>query len=189
LDFKNLDEIEEKLIGFIEEIRVFDIVILNAGILSEIKDMIDTTMNEISSVMRVNVWANKEIIDTLFKLNPKVQQIVAISSGAAVSGARGWNAYAISKAALNMMISLYSKEIPQTHFTSLAPGVVDTEMQEYIFNLPAEKTYPVIQRLKEMKKNGEMPDPDAAAKYLVRAMPLLKDYESGVFVDIRDFDS
>ena len=59
-------------------------------------------------------------------------------------------------------------------------------MQKYIYSLPVEKTYPVIERLKEMRDNGEMPDPDSAAKYLIKAMTILKQYESGAFVDVRD---
>ncbi len=186
MDLKNFDNMMDKLKGFIGNRKEFDLVILNAGLLPEIKDLIDTSMNEISTVMRVNVWANKNIIDTLFKLQHKVQQIVAISSGASLSGERGWNAYAISKAALNMLISLYSEEIPETHFSSLAPGVINTGMQEYIYNLPEERSYPVMKKLKEMRENDEIPDPASAAKYLVEAIKQVKRYDSGDFVDIRE---
>ena len=43
--------------------------------------------------MDVNVWTNKVLIDVLFEQLDSIDQIVAISSGATGSGARGWNAY------------------------------------------------------------------------------------------------
>ena len=65
--------------------------------------------------MQINVWANKLIIDTLLANINNVKQIVGISSGASQSGARSWNGYALSKAALNMLISIYSAEVSNTH--------------------------------------------------------------------------
>ena len=46
--------------------------------------------------MELNVWANKELIDTL-ALHAKVKQIVGISSGAAINGSKGWGSYSLSK--------------------------------------------------------------------------------------------
>ena len=186
----SLDLMDENTSGeikdFLRDTKILDLVVLNAGILPPVNDLKNTTMSDINKVMRVNVWANKEIIDTLSEIFEEIKQIVAISSGAAVSGARGWNAYAISKAALNIMISLYSKEIAGTHFSAVAPGVIDTGMQEYIFGLPEEKHFPVVKRLREMRDNGEMLSPEEAAKNLVRVFPLLKQYKSGEFIDVRD---
>lgn len=186
MDLNKDQDMTKALRNFIGEEKIIDLVILNAGILPEIDVMINIPVSEIKKVMQVNVWANKYLLDALFKLRHEVQQIIAISTGAAVSGARGWNAYAISKAALNMMISLYSKEFPQTHFTALAPGVIDTGMQDYLCSLPEEKNFPVIQRLKEMREKGEMLTPEEAATNLIRVIPLLKGYDSGEFVDIRE---
>ncbi len=111
-----------------------DLAILNAGIIGELKDMSDTSLSEIKAVMDLNVWANKVILDHLKRRT--IKQIVAMSSGASVSGARGWNAYALSKAALNMLIRLYAQEMPNTHLTALAPGLIDTPMMEHIVNYP-----------------------------------------------------
>lgn len=172
--------------GFFKNTKILDLVVLNAGILPPVNDLKSTMMSDINKVMRVNVWANKEIIDTLSEISEEIKQIVAVSSGAAVSGARGWNVYSISKAALNMMISLYSKEMPDIHFTALAPGVIDTGMQEYIYGLPEEKHFPVVKRLREMRDSGEMLSPEEAVKNLVRVFPLLKRYKSGEFLDVRD---
>ncbi|MCD6212853.1 MAG: SDR family NAD(P)-dependent oxidoreductase, partial [Sulfurovum sp.] len=118
--------------AFIEN-HAFDIVILNAGLLGEIKTLAQTDLNEIKEVMEVNVWANKELIDTLNEY-AHVKQIVGISSGAAVNGSKGWGAYSLSKAGLNMLLSVYAKELPGIHFTALAPGVIDTPMVRRIIH-------------------------------------------------------
>lgn len=184
-DISRFRELKTNLISFFNGTKVLDLVILNAGILSGIKDLKDTGLDEIEKVMQVNVWANKVLIDNFFEIMVEIKQVVAVSSGAAVSGARGWNAYSLSKATLNMLINLYAKEFTETHFCALAPGLVDTAMQEYIFSLEDEDKYPVVQRLKEAKKSGRMPTPAEAAQKFAEAAVTAKKYESGVFLDVR----
>ncbi|MGC9342520.1 MAG: SDR family NAD(P)-dependent oxidoreductase, partial [Bacteroidales bacterium] len=135
----------------------------------------------------VNVWANKVLIDVLFDTVGTIKQLVAISSGASVSGSRGWNAYALSKAGLNMLIDLYSKEHTNCHFCSLAPGLIETGMQDYIKSLPEEmeKEYPVIRKLKDARGTDKMPDPVEAASRIADSISKALDYESGRFLDVR----
>jgi NAD(P)-dependent dehydrogenase (short-subunit alcohol dehydrogenase family) len=184
-DITRFSELETNLFSFLKDVQVFDLVILNAGVLNEIKDLKDTSLHEIKKVMDVNVWANKILIEALFREVNKIRQVVAVSSGAAVSGARGWNAYSLSKATLNMLINLYAKEYPGTHFCALAPGLVDTGMQDYIFSLEDDEKFPIVKRLKEAKGTGKMPKPDEAARSFARAVKLAKNYESGIFLDVR----
>jgi benzil reductase ((S)-benzoin forming) len=186
LDLSDFEDIRKRLPFFLNGLGTLHLVILNAGILNPVKDLKDTGLDEIRNVMDVNVWANKVVIDVLFKNVNTIQQIVAISSGAAVSGSRGWNAYALSKAALNMMISLYAAEHTGTHFCSLAPGLIDTAMQDYIYNLPEDDTYPVVQMLKKAKGTEQMPQPEQAAQIISEVIKNATDYESGSFLDVRN---
>jgi len=158
----------------------FEIVILNAGLLGPIDNMYQTDSSKIKEVMEVNVWANKELIDTLY-LHAHVKQIVGISSGAAINASKGWGAYSLSKSALNMLLSLYAKELPQIHFSALAPGVIDTPMVRHIIHKVDDVKFPSAKQLKE----GTIQTPKAAAKLLINTFPKLLDYESGSFVDIR----
>ncbi len=185
-DLGNFKELEQKLPSFLPKETNFELVILNAGILNEVKDLKETSVNEIKRTMNINVWANKVLIDVLFKHVRKIKQVVAISSGASISGSRGWNAYALSKATLNMLIKLYSKEYIETHFCALAPGLIDTNMQDYIYNLPDEEKFPVIQKLKKARGTELMPDPKKAAGQIAQAIEKVKGLESGSFFDIRD---
>ncbi len=163
--------------------RSFDIVILNAGLLGEIQPLYLTDLADLKDVMEVNVWANKELIDTLHK-NAQVKQIVGISSGASVNGSEGWGAYAISKAGLNMLLKVYAKELPEIHFTALAPGVINTPMVQHIIENVDDKLYPSAKRLKE----AEIREPQKAAKLLIDTFPKLLAYESGSFLDVRTMD-
>lgn len=185
LDLSDFDGILETVPGFLGGIDRINLMILNAGILNTVKDLRDTTLEEIRKVMDINVWSNKLLIEACFQTVKNIDQVVAISSGASVSGSRGWNAYALSKAALNMLIDLYSKEYVNTHFCALAPGIVDTDMQDYISDLPDAVDYPVVQKLKKAKNTSDMPMPEVAANILINAMKKVRKYESGSFLDVR----
>ncbi len=179
LNLHSLEKITPVVERFLEDVEL-DLAILNAGILGELKDMSDTSIHEIETIMNLNVYANKVILDCL--KNRTIKQVVAISSGASVSGARGWNAYSLSKAALNMLIRLYVAEMPNTHLTALAPGLIQTPMMEYILTHADRKKFPVVERL----ANSKRLDPMDAAILLADIFPKLLEYPSGEYVDIRN---
>lgn len=184
IDLSDLDSLPAKLKSILVKTQKIDLAILNAGILGKIADMRESSLDNIKKVMDTNVWSNKVLIDNLAKYNIP-NQIVAISSGAAVSGSRGWNAYSLSKAALNMLISLYADEIPEVHFSALAPGLVDTQMQEYISSLPKDKQFPTMQRLKKARGTVDMPKPDIIAPKIAETINKIQGESSGEFFDVR----
>ncbi|MDH5718171.1 MAG: SDR family NAD(P)-dependent oxidoreductase [Spirochaetia bacterium] len=189
VNLAKFDEIERNLEGLFEHTKSIDIAILNAAILGEISDLAEADLTEVKKIMDVNVWANKIIFDFFIHSKINVKQIVAISSGASKSGGRGWNGYGISKAALNMLVQLYASEMPETHITALAPGLIDSSMQEYISSLShdtAEK-FPTVKRLKEARGTNDMPKPKEAAKKIISFLPKLLTMPSGKYYDIRDF--
>ena len=159
----------------------FDLVILNAGVLGEIDTLSNIQLSDIKEVMEINVWANKELIDTLSN-HATVTQIVGISSGAAVNGSKGWGPYSLSKSALNMLLKVYAKELPDIHFSTLAPGIIKTPMTDIIIEKVDEAVFPSAKKLKE----SYIQTPQEAAKNLMFVIPKLLDYESGSFVDVRE---
>lgn len=185
LDLSALDTIGETVKNFVPQGARYDVVVLNAGVLSAIEDLAKTSLEDIFRVMDINVWANKVLIDALLS-RAQVRQLVAISSGAAVSGSRGWNAYALSKATLNAMIKLYAAEQPEVHFSALAPGLVDTTMQDYLCGLPEDARFPKMDALKSARGTPDMPDAQTLAPRLVEVFDTLyQEHPSGAFVDIR----
>jgi benzil reductase ((S)-benzoin forming) len=185
IDLADADAGEGLLNGQIQDVSRFDVIILNAARLGEIRDMQDTPLADLRETMEMNLWANKWVLDAMFSQGRAVQQVVAISSGASQSGSRGWNGYSLSKAALNMLIKLYAGERLETHFTSLAPGLIDTPMQDYLTQLPEDDRFPPLKVLKAAKGTEAMPDGETCARKLVELLPGLLRLESGSYADIR----
>ena len=187
----DLAEFQSVALGIREliDVRELDLVILNAGIVGTFGNMADASLEGLHEIMDVNVWSNKIIIDFLASDTISVKQIVAISSGASRSGAKGWNGYGISKAALNMMIQLYAAERPETHFCALAPGLVDSPMQEYLCNIDEDTSYPILEKLKSARDSVSMPQAADAAGLIaevIHKLPTL--VKSGAYADIRKLE-
>lgn len=174
----------ESLGDLIAGVKHWDRVFLNAGRLGEIRDMVETPLEDLRMTMEINVWANKWVLDRLYD-TATIDQVIAISSGASVSGSRGWNGYSISKAALNMMVKLYAGERPETHFVSLAPGLVDSGMQDYLTALPPDERFPPLEILREAKGTDKMPDGRTCAEMIIGELPRIREVKSGEFADIR----
>jgi len=186
-DLSDLDGIPSAMSELLTDATHLDLVILNAGVLGPIRDLVNTPMDELQHVMDINTWANKILLDTLIRRGVTVDQVIGISSGAAVSGNRGWNSYSLSKAAFVMLLRLYAAELPATHFCSVAPGLVDTAMQDYLCGLDEAhaSTFPSVARLQSARGTEAMPGPEALAPRLLRIFDQVLDRPSGDFVDIR----
>jgi len=188
-DLARTDELPEILTALLEGVTGLDLVVLNAGILGRFGDMHDVPLATMKRVMDVNLWANKAVLDHLMKRVPDIRQVVAVSSGASVSGNRGWNAYALSKCALNMMVRLYAREFPETHFSAFAPGLVDTAMQDYLCGLPESDTHPTLAVIKGRRNTSHMPNPASASDRFIRAFSeLFRSVKSGEYTDIRKME-
>ena len=175
-----------KMLALVEDIRQFDLVILNAGVLGKFGDIGDAEFADLKHTLNVNLWANKVVLDTLFTAGIAVDQVVTISSGAAVNGNRGWSGYAISKAALNMLTMLYAAERPDTHFCALAPGLVDTDIQEELLKVSDDSRYPSLANINAKRGTDDFPKAGVLAPRLADAIARLPNLvESGAFADIR----
>ncbi len=163
-----------------------ELVVLNAGALGKIGDMCEIDLDAFREMMEINVWSCKTVLDFLLAGELSVAQVVAISSGAAVNGNRGWNAYSVSKAALNMLTKLYAVERPEVHFSALAPGLVDTAMQDYLCEHPEDVRFPSLEVLRSKRNTIEMPTPTELAPRLAEVISRVPSLlESGGFLDIR----
>lgn len=162
-----------------------DIVFLNAGVLGPVARLRDTPLETLREVMDINLWANKLIMDHLAAQDTSPAQVIMLSSGAARRGHYGWGAYALSKAALNMLAQLYAHELPDSHITALAPGLVDTDMQAELRAVDAQ-AFPSVRRLHEAAGSSAMPPPATAAARIIDCLEALRGRPSGQFVDMRE---
>jgi benzil reductase ((S)-benzoin forming) len=174
---KGLDELLNKI--------DLDLVILNAGVLGRMTSMQEATMNELKNTMEINLWSQKVLLDCLLQ-NHKVKNVIGISSGAAINGNLGWSGYSLSKAAFNMLIQLYAKEFPLTHFIALAPGLVDTPMQDYLCGEVDAVKFPSVSRLQAARGTENMPTPSDFAIRFEKELPKILQFDSGSYVDLRN---
>lgn len=189
LDLVQEEEVRSVLKQALAACGELDLVILNAGILGPIADLSEVPLEDFRRIMEINVWANKTLLDVLFEKVSSIRQVVAISSGASVNGNRGWGGYSISKAALNMLMKVASTEHPGTHFCSLAPGLVDTAMQDALCGQELDDRFPSLDELRRRRGTEAMPTPQGLAPRLLRCIGVLPDkVPSGAFADIRTLD-
>jgi NAD(P)-dependent dehydrogenase (short-subunit alcohol dehydrogenase family) len=92
--------------------------------------------------------------------------MVMITSGAASSVYPGWSAYGAGKAALDQWVRNTGEEQLRRGgvvVAAVAPGVVDTAMQEQIRSVSADE-FPDVERFRRLHADGDLVDPDVAAR-------------------------
>ena len=186
IDLTDYLAVKEVLPAFLDGNKRFDNVILNAGVLGPVKWMSEIDTETMKQVMETNVWSNKVLLDLLFHLEMDIRQVVGMSSKASLRSTPGWGPYAVSKSALNMLMNVYAKEHSTTHFIAFAPGLVDSEIQETIYNIKETDKYPAVERLQQARYTEDMPDSRAAAAKLIWGMEQARELESGSFADVRE---
>ena len=96
------------------------------------------------------------------------RRVLNISSGAGRNPNAGWGVYCATKAALDMYTRVLKQEqaADGVRAVSLAPGIVDTDMQEAIRGSdPA--SFPALAKFQEFKSAGQLAAPsDVAARIL-----------------------
>ncbi len=185
-DIENVNELAENISIFLGRGKIFDIVVLNADIMPVKQEIRNVTTDQIINAINVNVIANKVIIDVLLNNFSEIYQVVAISSSVLASSKRGWNAYAMSKSALNTLMRLYAREVSETHFSAIDPGMTSGENAENKSNPVNKDKHPVSEKLKGVHKKTNIPDPVYAANYMIEAMGTILQEESGIYKDVRD---
>jgi len=97
--------------------------------------------------------------------------VINISSGAADSPYVGWGAYCATKAAVDQLTRVMDEEErPFGHrVLALAPGIVETGMQELI-RKQEEKDFPSVERFREFHRDGILLDPEAPVDPLLHLL-------------------
>lgn len=181
-DFTDLQHLAISLNDLIDT-KEIDTVILNAGMLGNISETNNLRIDEFYDIFTVNVLANKVIVDWLLNHDVDVKNIIGISTGAALKTYYGWSLYCTSKAAFNQLLSTYAQEEKDVHFLSLAPGIIKTKMQDYIYSLDGQEI-PSVKKFKEMYNT--MDTPDLVAERIIKFLPEINDIKSGSYFDLRD---
>ena len=111
--------------------------------------------------------------------------LVMISSGAASGVYAGWSSYGAGKAALDQWVRNVGAEQEErggVRVFAIAPGVLDTAMQAEIRST-AGHDFPKVDRFHNLRDDGELVDPDNAARRIWEAIE--NGIETGSVLDIR----
>lgn len=112
--------------------------------------------------------------------------LVMLSSGAASLVGAGWSSYGAGKAALDQWVRDVGAEQDQrggVQVVAVAPGVVETDMQEQIRRTNPED-FPKRDKFVELHQRGQLRDPDEVAGQMWTL--LQKGFENGAVLDVRE---
>jgi benzil reductase ((S)-benzoin forming) len=113
------------------------------------------------------------------------RRILHVSSGAGRTPYPGWSVYCATKAAVDHHARTIALDrTPAVRICSIAPGVLDTDMQAEIRATSLEK-FPLRVRFDALKRNGELTSPDECAKRLVDYL-LAEQFGQVPVADLRD---
>lgn len=115
------------------------------------------------------------------------RRILHISSGAARKPYAGWSVYGATKAALDHHARAVAEDARSgLRIASVAPGVVDTDMQATLRALP-DGVFVHQQRFVGLKERGELLSPGQSAARLIGHL-LSPDFGVAVTADVRELE-
>lgn len=181
-DFLNINEIENSLSKLLHGVDEIDYAFLNAGTLGELSKINTLGSEEAINHYKINVLSNKILLDFLLS-NKIIKKIICISTGAIHKSYYGWGFYTMHKTCLKKMIDIYAEENPNIDFLSLAPGLVKSKMQDYIYSVDASKI-PSVSKFKKAYK--DMQTPEQCANKIYKSLDSIFDVSKDRFTDLRD---
>ncbi len=134
-DIKDFDALDRLGATIYQRWGKLDIFVANAGILGPISPLAHVDVKSFDAVIATNVTANWRFIRSLDPLltASDAGRAIFISSAAAHKAKAYWGAYAISKAALEVMARTYADEVTNISNTKVMvvnPGPLRTRMRK-----------------------------------------------------------
>lgn len=190
-DLSNLDDTES---FFFKEIENAEEIVLinNSGVISEIKRIGKLKNKDIVNDYNVNIISPSILINNFIKRYQKLNNkrtILNVSSGAGRHTIDAWSVYCASKSALDMYsenIKLEQSFFPEKNrikIFSVAPGVIDTKMQDQIRETDI-KEFSELEKFVSLKKKNELASPEETANLLLQIINNSDNYNE-VILDVR----
>ena len=169
------------------------ILINNAGVIEPIAHLGHEFSTDILNNYNINLISPSILINTFMRQFSKLDKplhIINVSSGAGKYPVDGWSSYNASKAGIDMFslalkeeLILDNKENISIH--SIAPGVVNTEMQSIIRNSNSE-SFSNVKKFKTYFYENTLKPPREVAVKFKQVIDNPSDF-SEVIIDVRDF--
>lgn len=166
------------------------LLINNAGTIGAIQRVSDQSASDLQEVMTVNAIVPMLFCQKVIQENPgKKITLLNISSGAANRPIPSWAAYCSSKIALDRFSETLQFEEDekhaQTRVFSIAPGVVDSKMQEKIRSA-SQVDFSSLDNFVQLHEKGELLDPNEVVNKLIKL--LYSSNKTQVIYSIKDID-
>ncbi|MDV7187313.1 SDR family NAD(P)-dependent oxidoreductase [Lutibacter sp. TH_r2] len=190
--FENIEPILNEIFLHIDSENTENITLINnAGYLGEVNTIENIIASDINYALSVNLIAPLILTSQFIKHTKNwtsKKQIFNISSGAAVSAYESWAKYCSSKAGLDMMTKVVSKEqednLNGVSIVSIYPGVVDTDMQAELRNTP-KKQFKKLDKFKDLHEKGQLYSPSYVAKKIYE-LDMSGKLTNGTILDVRN---
>ncbi|HEV6965028.1 SDR family NAD(P)-dependent oxidoreductase [Roseateles sp.] len=161
-------------------------LINNAALLSPPGPLAAAGLEALSAALRVGLEAPVLLSRAFLAGTAGVgrRRILNISSGLGRRAMAGSASYCAVKAGLDHLSRALALEAPDVGVVSLAPGVIDTDMQVQLRGAdPAQ--FPEQARFQGLKTGGQLQTPEATAAAVLRYLER-PDFGQDVIADIRD---
>ncbi|MDX2217638.1 MAG: SDR family NAD(P)-dependent oxidoreductase [Burkholderiales bacterium] len=160
----------------------------NAGIVAPVAPLVRLDAAQLDINLRTNLVGPMLVMRAFIEATDgraRKRVIVNVSSGAGRRPVSGWSAYCASKAGLDMATRVAALEAPPgLVICSLAPGVIDTPMQETIRDSKTED-FPDLARFQAMMAEGTLRPADDVARIILQHIEQ-GSFKHGALHDLRE---
>jgi benzil reductase ((S)-benzoin forming) len=167
------------------------VLVNNAGVVQPVAPLERVDARELERNLAVNLLAPMLLMRGFLEATAqcaRLRRIVNISSGAGRRPISGWSAYCAAKAGLDMATRVVALEAESRGLAieavSLAPGVIDTGMQEGVRAATAGD-FADVERFRKMKADGVLRPAEDVAADILRAEAAGR-LAGGVVSDLRE---
>ncbi len=166
-------------------------LISNAGVVSQLAPLGTVSNADLSHALRVGLEAPTLLTAAFLRATARWQlprKVLLISSGLGRRAMAGSASYCAAKAGLDHLaraVALEQAALPHgAHIVSLAPGVIDTDMQVQLRSAdPA--LFPERERFVDLQTAGQLDSPARAAAKVLRTLDRA-DFGANPAADVRD---
>jgi len=166
-------------------------LINNAGILGPVGPVEQSDSETLAHVLRVNLEAPCVLTAAFLRATaawPAQRRVLLVSSGAGRRAIGGWAAYCAAKAGLDHFARVTaldeSRRSRPARIVSLAPGVIDTDMQTAL-RAADPAGFPEHANFHALKADGRLASAEAAARSVL-AFLARPDFGTHPVADVRD---
>lgn len=187
LDLLDSDAIEKFQLPSTESKEI--VLINNAGIIGNIERISSMKADGIDEIMQINVIAPIKLTRKISEFcgNKKQFTLVNISSGAGKRPIPSWAGYCASKAAIDLFSQTFLLEERElgksTKVYSVAPGVIDTDMQVQI-RATDENSFSSLENFQKLKSEQKLETPERIALKLDKLLSI--PYSDEVLIALND---